>query len=161
MKIGLISDTHDHVTNIRKAMSLFRLQGITTLLHAGDFCSPFTVPEFEGFELHAVFGNNDGDAYRILMKMEAIGAEHYAEFASLTFEGRRIALYHGTQEAISEALVKCREYDVVVTGHTHAAFTKSEGKTLWINPGSAHGFGERATVALYDTQTHEAVIAEL
>ncbi|MCH8487989.1 MAG: metallophosphoesterase [Candidatus Cyclonatronum sp.] len=161
MKIGLISDTHDHLPHIRKAMSLFRLQGVSTLLHAGDFCSPFAVPELEGFELHAVFGNNDGDAYRILMKMEGIAAEHHAEFADLTFGGRRIALYHGTQEGITEALVKCRLYDLVVSGHTHSPHIKTEGKTMWVNPGSAHGFGERATVAVYDTDAHEAVIAEL
>lgn len=161
MKIGLISDTHDHVPHIRKAMSLFRLQGIKVVLHAGDFCSPFTVPPFEGIELHAVFGNNDGDHFRLLSKMKSIGAEHHAEFVELTFDGRRIALYHGTQPAITDALVKCGTYDLVVSGHTHQAEQKTKGKTLWVNPGSAHGFEEDATIGIYNTETHSCTIAKL
>jgi putative phosphoesterase len=161
MKIGLISDTHDQVPNIRKTAELFRLQGIKMVLHAGDFCSPFTVPPFSGFELHAVFGNNDGDHYRILQKMEEAGGRHHGEFADLTIGGRRIALYHGTQPGITDALVKCGTYDLVISGHTHNAEIRQEGGTLFVNPGSAHGFEGRATVAVYDTDKGEAVLAEL
>ncbi len=161
MKIGLISDTHDHVPNIKKAADLFRLQGIKVVLHAGDFCSPFTVPPFEGFELHAVFGNNDGDHYRLLGKMKEIGGRHHAEFASFTFDDRRIALYHGTQQEITDALAKCGTYDLVVSGHTHQASQKKEGNTLVVNPGSAHGFDDEATVAVYDTADNSCTIAKL
>ncbi len=161
MKIGILADTHDHVHHIKKAVDLFRLQGIKTVLHAGDFCSPFTVPEFKGFRLHAVFGNNDGDHFRLLSKMKEIGGEHHAEFASLTVEGRKIGVYHGTQPEISKALVKSGMFDLVVTGHTHEAFVSKEGETLWVNPGSAHGFDARPTVCLYDTEKQEARITEL
>ncbi len=161
MKIGIISDTHDHIPNLKKALDLFRLQGVRTILHAGDLCSPFMVPPFEGFGLHAVFGNNDGDHYRILQKMDDVDGTHHGEFCSLVIDGRRIAMYHGTQPEITDALVKCGTYDLVISGHTHEAVTRKEAETQFVNPGSAHGFDGKATVALFDTQTQKIEIMEL
>lgn len=161
MLLGVLSDTHDHIPHTRKAVELFRVQGIDTVIHAGDLCSPFIVPEFEGFRLHTIFGNNDGDAYRILQKTAAIHAEHHGEFARLGLGGQRIGVYHGTQPDITEALLRCGLYDVIISGHTHTAFSKREGDTLWLNPGSAHGFGQAPTAAVYDTQSHKARIIEL
>ncbi|MFW6348191.1 MAG: metallophosphoesterase [Cyclonatronaceae bacterium] len=157
----MLSDTHDHIPNTRKAIDFFRVQGVSTLIHAGDLCSPFMVPEFEGFKLHTVFGNNDGDHFRILQKAADIGAAHHGEFARLSFGGRRMGVYHGTQPDITEALVRCGLYDVIISGHTHEAFSKSEGPTLWLNPGSVHGFGKTSTAAVYDTETGKARITEL
>lgn len=66
MTIGLISDSHDQMPHIKKAVTVFKKEGVELVLHAGDFCSPFTIPPFDGLELKAVFGNNDGDHYLIL-----------------------------------------------------------------------------------------------
>ena len=47
MKIGVLSDTHDNLTNIRKAVEIFSKNGVEALIHGGDFCSPFTLAEFK------------------------------------------------------------------------------------------------------------------
>ena len=47
MKIGVLSDTHDNLVNIRKAVEIFSKNGVEAVIHAGDFCSPFTLPEFK------------------------------------------------------------------------------------------------------------------
>jgi len=52
---------------------------------------------------------------------------------------------------LTEALVACGKYDLVVTGHTHKVVEQRIGSTLLLNPGSAHGFDGRATVMLVDT----------
>lgn len=161
MEIGIISDTHDNLVQTRRAVALFRDQGIRKIIHAGDFCSPFTVLEFEGFEFHAVFGNNDGDHYRILAKTEEIGGHHHGEFLAFEQEGIRIAVYHGTQPAITEALTGCGTYDVVITGHTHVPHIEKQGKTLHINPGSAHGFGKAGSIAVLNLNTVKGRIIEL
>lgn len=161
MLLGIISDTHDHIPNTRKAAELFKVQGIKHLIHAGDLCSPFIIPEFADFQLYTVFGNNDGDHYRILQKSADINARHEGEFARLSFDGKRIGVYHGTQPDITEALVHCKLYDVVISGHTHTAFSTREQNTLWVNPGSAHGFDDAPTAAIYDTNENEARIVQL
>ena len=156
MKIAIISDTHDHIPNIKKAVEVMKGRDVGLVIHAGDFCSPFAVLPFKGLNLVGVFGNNDGDVYRIMDKFSDIGATHAGEFLDLKEDALRFAVYHGTQSGITEALVKCGTYDVVISGHTHEKVLRKEGKTTFINPGSAHGFDKEATFVIFDTATREA-----
>lgn len=161
MLVGLISDSHDHVPHIEQAVVLFKDRGVSTVLHAGDYCSPFTIPPFEGVSLKGVFGNNDGDHYLLLSKFRAIGAEHLGSFGDLNINGRRLALYHGTDAPVTAALEQCGNYDVVVTGHTHERKAEMIEETLAVNPGTAHGFGDEATVALLDTEALDIEFIQL
>lgn len=151
MNIGLISDTHDHVPHIKKAVEIFMSRKADLVLHAGDYCSPFTIPPFAGLPLKGVFGNNDGDHYLLMQKFNAINAELAGYFLELEASGRKIAVYHGTAAPITSALHRCGEYDVVVSGHTHEQVQKKIGDTLAVNPGTAHGFDEKASIALLNT----------
>lgn len=156
MKIAIISDTHDHVPHIKKAVQIMKEKEVDLVIHAGDFCSPFAVLPFRGLNIVGVFGNNDGDVYRILDKFDDIGADHAGEFLDLKEDGLRFAVYHGTQPGITEALIKCGTYDVVIAGHTHEKVLREEGKTLFINPGTAHGFDKEATFVIFDTESRKA-----
>ncbi len=161
MLIGLIADSHDHVSNINQAVEIFKERKVEVVLHAGDFCSPFTVPPFEGLSLKAVFGNNDGDHFLLLQKFDSIGAEHLGTFGDVKIGGLKIALYHGTDGPITTALEECGKFDVVVSGHTHEKKAEMINQTLAVNPGTAHGFGETATVAMLDPKTMEVAFEEL
>ena len=151
MIIGLISDTHDHIDHLDQAVALFNQHDVDTVLHAGDYCSPFMIPPFEGLNLQGVFGNNDGDHYMLLQKFRDIDAVHLGTFGNLELDGCKIALYHGTDAPITAALEQSSKYDVVVTGHTHEQKAEMVDGTLSVNPGTAHGFGDTASVALLDT----------
>ncbi len=61
MKLGIISDTHDHLDHIRKAAEEFRKQEVDLVIHAGDYTSPPAVKALEGLKTAGVFGNNDGE----------------------------------------------------------------------------------------------------
>ncbi len=161
MLIGLISDSHDHVRNIETAVKIFKERDVELVLHAGDFCSPFTIPPFEGLNLKGVFGNNDGDHYLILQKFSKIGATHLGSFGEVAVDNKTIALYHGTDLPITEALEQCGKYEVVVSGHTHEKKVEFIGNTLAVNPGTAHGFDEEATIALLDTKAMDVQFINL
>lgn len=161
MLIGLLSDTHDHVPHAEQAADLFRKRETGLVLHAGDFCSPFMIPPFEGLNLKGVFGNNDGDLQTLLAKARAIGAELAGDFLSVEADGLKIAVYHGTHGGITSALHHAGQYDVVVSGHTHEVVNRRIGRTLALNPGTAHGFDGKATAGLLDTETGEVEIVEL
>ncbi|MDX1639625.1 MAG: metallophosphoesterase [Balneolaceae bacterium] len=161
MLIGLISDTHDHVPHIKRAVELFRKRQTALVLHAGDYCSPFTIPHFEGLNLKGIFGNNDGDKYLLLQKCNEIDAELYGDFMELQAGGLNIAVYHGTHQPITRALRRSGNYDVVVSGHTHSVVEKEIGNTLAVNPGTAHGFDEEATAVLLETESRELEIVRL
>ena len=75
MKIGIISDTHDNLSQIKKAVEIFNQEKVELVLHAGDFVSPFTSLEFKNLNcpLKGVFGNNDGDKLFLREKFKEIG----------------------------------------------------------------------------------------
>ncbi len=159
MKIGIIADSHDHVTHLKKALALLRKEGIELLLHAGDYIAPFVlrrllkgVPEFVG-----VFGNNDGD--RLLLSQTAGGRIHPAPY-ELTLPDHRIMILHEPYGL--EAITASGLYDLVIFGHTHETHLKRHGRTLVINPGETGGwlYG-RSTAALYDTESREGRILDL
>lgn len=147
--IGIMSDSHDNLEAIKKAVNFFNQSEVELVLHAGDLISPFTAKEFKelkcGFK--AVFGNNDG---------EKDGLRHFFKdlcslnsLIELEVQKRKIAINHGTNESIVDALVKSRKYDVVIRGHTHKLGI-TEGKTMVINPGETCGYlsGEKTVVLL-------------
>ena len=63
MKIGIISDTHDDVGNVQRAIEMFNVERVQSVIHAGDYIFPGIVKEFEKLnsKLIGVLGNNDGE----------------------------------------------------------------------------------------------------
>lgn len=161
MIIGICSDSHDHVENIKKAVSFFKEKEAKWVVHAGDYCSPFTIPLFEGLNLHGIFGNNDGDTYLLMKKFDEINATIHGDFFSFEADGVKFAVYHGTYSEITQSLELCGKYDVVISGHTHEPKMDTIGDTISINPGSINGFDGDAMVALFDTETRTVQFKEL
>ena len=161
MLLGICSDSHDHVDHIIKAADVFRKNNVDKVIHAGDYCSPFTIPLFDGLPLHGIFGNNDGDKYLLMKKFDEIGAVLHGDFFAFDADKLKIAVYHGTYPEITESLEVCGKYDVVISGHTHQPRLDTVEKTLAINPGSINGFDQDAMVALFDTETYQVRFIEL
>ncbi len=175
MKIGVVSDTHDHLEKIAAAIRILNARGVDLVLHLGDWVAPFvpvymtkTAPEPLRCPLKGIFGNNDGDLTLFLevVARQQTGVEMRKTIFTLDAGGRRVACYHGTEPEITEALVACRRYDAVFTGHTHGASAQVVDGVLHVNPGSPSGIqggkpGGPATFALYDSATNTAEIVTL
>lgn len=156
MRIGVVSDSHDNVSAIRKAGEELRRRGVSLVLHAGDWVSPFSARLLrealgEGVRIVGVWGNNEGERPYFLETARRFGVEIAGEAAELEVAGRRLALYHGTSSILLRALVESGLYDVVVYGHTHQAVIERRGKTLVVNPGELCGcLSGRSTYAVID-----------
>ena len=149
--IGIMSDSHDNLDAIRKAIKIFNNRDLDLVIHAGDLISPFTASEFQKLdsELVAIYGNNDGEreglknAYKEICLLE--------DFKEISVEGWKFSIIHGTNSAIVDSLRKCGKYDVVIRGHTHELEILN-GKTMVINPGEVCGYvSSKQTVVLLDT----------
>jgi putative phosphoesterase len=163
MIIGAMSDTHDRLDAVHKAISFFNSQEVTNVLHAGDLVSPFVVPLFSKLKakLHFVWGNNEGDHDFATVRFADIGVTPLGDFATLELGGKKIALLHGIHEEIVDSLVESSCYHLVVRGHNHKAET-IEGETLVVNPGEVCGYlTGRQTVALIDLQEMHGQIVDL
>jgi putative phosphoesterase len=165
MLVGLMADTHDCLPLMRTAVWEMNDRQVGLVIHAGDFVAPFVIKELH--QLNApfigVFGNNDGD--RLLLKKrisEKEGFEIRGIFAATVIHDRSIAVLHGHEPDLLDALVSGNIFDLVVHGHSHQRGSARKGKTLVVNPGEVCGYlTGLPSVALYDTCTGEAEFVEL
>jgi len=165
MLVGLMSDTHDHLPMIEKAVKKFNDENVGLVLHAGDYVAPFVIPKFKGLKarLIGVFGNNDGD--HELLKRRASENENVeirGGFAAIIVEGLKIVLLHGDEMELLKTLIDSESVDVIVHGHAHTPEAYRKGKTLVVNPGEVCGYlTGKSTIALLDTGRKDVRIVEL
>ena len=157
MKIGIISDTHDHHRNVLAAVRIFQEQGVEYVLHAGDMVAPFTAKAFaqlDGARLIAVFGNNEGEKLLLSSTIRGFGGEIHEYSYKGELAGKRIFMTHTHHDV--EEVARSGMYDLVIYGHTHKAETHRVGETLVINPGEATDWlTGRGQVVVLDTETME------
>lgn len=163
-KVGIIADTHDNIVAADSAIDLFNSRGVELVIHAGDWNAPFTLARFAKSKTRVigVFGNIDGDRDALLSRAERIGVQILGNLAEVEVGGVKIAVIHGKDERVVEALAKSGTYGIVIRGHTHRPDVRSMGPTLVINPGEACGYltGKR-TIAMLDTDTLGTEIVEI
>ncbi|MFH1064173.1 MAG: metallophosphoesterase [Candidatus Woesearchaeota archaeon] len=147
MKIGLISDTHDNVANIQRAVKKFQEENVDLVIHLGDIVAPATLQFFQGLKMKVISGNCDGDVDHIRSKCSDFGFEYLGGFAELELEGKRIYLMH--QDPSVEAPEKIGEYDYIFHGHTHVRRDEVADGTHIVNPG-AHYYKTEGTIAVVD-----------
>lgn len=159
MLIGILSDSHDDMVAIRKAVDILNARGVTIVIHAGDITSPFT---FEVFgELNApligIFGNNDGD--KLLLQKKSKGNIRNQPLIK-TFQRKKTVVVH--EPDLVDALADSGHFDLVVYGHTHKPEIRKINNTLVINPGKAAKLHKgESTVAVLNIETMEAEIIRL
>jgi putative phosphoesterase len=163
MKIGILSDTHDNLPNISKAVAIFEERQTEALIHAGDFCSPFVFRIFEKIKpwcakMYAVFGNNDGDKL-LLTKMGGDLCVFKEIVHEVTLGDRKIAVMH--YQELAERFYGEGSFDLVIFGHTHKHVLEGDEKLLF-NPGTCSGYlAEKATVAVADLSSMQIELISL
>lgn len=150
MKIGILSDTHDNLENVRRACDLFAREGVTLLLHCGDVCGPMVVEALEGFTVYFALGNMDRVG-PLEMAVDALQGGRLARLHELTLEGKRLALLHGDDSQLLQRCLLSGTYTYVIHGHTHRRRDLRKGPTRVLNPGALGGVRlEARSVAILD-----------
>ncbi|RKZ27302.1 YfcE family phosphodiesterase [bacterium] len=137
MRVAILSDTHDRLDRIRKAMELIRRMKIKVGIHLGDFVSPFVVKELDFEKLYGVFGNNDGDKDMLRKKFQEKGWDVDKGPRVIELENRKILLMH--EPHMLDAFVESGMFRIILYGHTHRLEVK-KGKPMIINPGELAGW---------------------
>ena len=157
--IGIISDTHENVENIKKAVSLFKEKNVEFVIHIGDIISPPSVLLFEGLKVYFVKGNNDGEVEGLKKKAEEIGCKFYDAVFLTEYKGKKIIATHYPSEA--ERFISMKEYDYVLYGHDHVNCDKRINGTRLINPGAHYPGNGEGTVVLLDVENDKAEFVKL
>ena len=162
MKIGIMSDTHDHLDRTDAAIREFLDRGVRHVVHCGDFIAPFVMLRFrdKGFEhVHGVIGNNDGEVLYLKQLFEGVGTL-YKPPVFINVGPLRLAVLH---EPMPDDVMAALPVDAVCFGHTHdAGVTHVPDGPVIINPGECGGWLRgRATVAVLDADTCHVEIIDL
>ncbi len=159
--IGVMSDSHDNLTMIRRAVSIFNEASCDLVVHAGDIVAPFAIKELAALDcrVKAVYGNVDGEKPGLKMAIEPFGEIQEAP-SVFSHAGREILLCH-VNFPVPEYVASGR-YDIVIFGHTHKAEIRRQGKTLAVNPGETGGWlTGKSSVALIDPERLAVEIVSL
>ncbi len=157
MKAGVIADTHDNLAAINFVVQDLIVEGCEILLHAGDFISPFTVPELAKFPgpVRGVFGNNDGDQAALQEQAADTQVKLAAPPLKLELNKRDILLAHIPADLPDSV----ESEEVLIHGHSHHPRVEKEREQLLINPGEVGGWLTGTTHhAILDLETLSAEV---
>ena len=163
MKIAVLSDAHDHIWSLRRAVEEAKANA-QVVIFCGDMCAPFSAKILAetGLDTYICLGNNDGDQIGLVKS----GGQKFhwvhlgQEFGEVELGGFKFAYCHYPK--LAELLVNTGNYRAVFFGHTHQAQIKNVGESLLVNPGAICGIhnGEDgpASYAYFDTDSNNAEI---
>jgi len=157
VKIGVISDSHDHMDHIDHVVTLFNSNGFDFVFHCGDIVSPFAVNLLNKLKMpyFGVYGNNDGEIMGLhnFSQGKIVKGPAVKCVGDLTF-----AIFHEPD------LIDYINEDVhyVLYGHTHAAELRKRGNQIILNPGTLAGYmSDKASFAVIDTNINDIDIIDI
>ena len=140
MLVGVVSDTHNNIKNIKKIIYLFNDEQVDLVIHTGDISKASTLEIFSNLNspLVGVFGNND----RIEEGLKEVCEEYNFNFQepplSLTLENKKIAVFH-EPDLIKDYIKEHKDIDLILHGHTHRYKEEKIDITVYFNPGESAG----------------------
>lgn len=145
MEIGVLSDTHDNLSNITMVLETCRDRGIETLIHCGDLTSLEMVSHFKGFRVIYTMGNMDTAAGTIHKRFKKMREDN---FVGAVFKGQingvPIAVTHSHLDSELSNLISHQRYRWVFHGHTHQRRDEVIKGARIVNPGALGGLGRES-----------------
>ncbi len=139
MRIGVVSDTHNNLQNVKRIVEVFNDAAVDRIIHTGDITQPKTVNALADVNapLYGVFGNNDqGELPGLQVTMELHGFHFIQPPMQLNWAGRQILVIHDPLELNGYSP---GNFDVIIHGHTHLETVRHEESCLIFNPGESAG----------------------
>jgi len=171
MRIAVLSDSHDNLVKLRKAIDIISRSDVDLTIHLGDIISPFSLKELAKLEseIIVIYGNNDGDKMQLANIAREKGITVIEPPYEMELKNKKIFLMHGWKSktftrSIAEHIASTGKYNVVMYGHTHEVDVRKimNGKVLLLNPGEVFGMlSGKSTIALLELETLEVQVIKL
>lgn len=138
MKIGVVSDTHNNLKNVRKIVELFNANRVERVIHTGDISQAKTLDALAELDapLWGVFGNNDQERDSLLSGCIKHGFQFQDPPLVLDWHNRQIIVVHDPLEFDGHLHL---HHELALHGHTHRHRDELEGQTRFFNPGECAG----------------------
>ena len=153
MLIGLMSDTHNDVYFIEKAVEIFKERGIKILVHAGDITSFRMLDYLKDFNCYIALGNGDEiDREDINAKAASLNIRPVEKSIEFECSGKIFLVFHGHDVPLYRAAIASGRYDYIIKGHTHYFENYTSNDCRIINPGAVYAHDE-SSIAILDIET--------
>ncbi|NNL65889.1 MAG: YfcE family phosphodiesterase [Myxococcales bacterium] len=138
MRIGVVSDTHNHLGNVGRIVELFNAAGVARVVHTGDITQAKTLEVFARLDapLHGVYGNNDQERPALEAAAARFGIRLCDPPLELHWAGRRIVVVHDPLD-LAHALAD--HHQLALHGHDHRHVEEWRDGCLVFNPGECAG----------------------
>lgn len=118
MRVGIFADSHDHLDNIRLAVTRFNQADCGLVVFAGDLVSTIAVPPLRALQCPLVrcFGDNEGNKVGLLAGLSLFGKpfqEPPLQFRAA--DGTRFVVVHMKAQLRTVST----DFDVGVYAHTY------------------------------------------
>jgi putative phosphoesterase len=137
MRIGVVSDTHNHLVNVARIVELLNAARVERVVHTGDITQAKTLHALAGLQapLVGVYGNNDLERDSLARAAAELGFELVEPPLQLTWAGRRIVVVHDPLDLAHHR----GSVEVALHGHNHLSVREQRDGTLFFNPGECAG----------------------
>jgi hypothetical protein len=138
MRIGVVSDTHNHLRNVERIVALFNAAGVERVVHTGDITQAKTLEALARLEMPVVgvYGNNDLERDALEEAASALSIGLVDPPLRLEWAGRSLAVVHDPLHIDASLLSEC---EFVLHGHNHL-FVHEKRDDCWLfNPGECAG----------------------
>lgn len=137
MRIGVVSDTHDHLGNVARIVELFNSAGVDRVVHTGDVTQAKTLHLLAGLDapVVGVWGNNDRERESLDQACLELGFQFSDPPLVVEWSGCRITVVHDPLDLTDEL----RLSNAVLHGHTHRRVVERSADRIVFNPGECAG----------------------
>jgi len=152
MKIAIISDTHENLSNMEKFCSFAKEKKIKNVIHCGDVHNKEKlgklIKEFNG-KIFYVLGNADIKEDILKFKNNP-KIKIFEDFGEIKIDNLKIGFTHFPDSA--KKMAQQKKYAFIFFGHTHKPWLGKKGNCILANPGNLAGLNYRTTFAILDTK---------
>ncbi len=136
MRIGVVSDTHDNLSNVARIVELFNAARVERVIHTGDITRARTLAPLGrvAARLYGVYGNNDHEREALAGAASRLGFHFVEPPLRLEWAGREITVVHD-----QHAHTELGDHEVLLHGHDHRRRMERGDGRLIFNPGECAG----------------------
>ena len=166
--VGVLSDSHDDIGSLERAIEILQRTGVDEIIHLGDLVSPFSLKPIinSGIPFRLLRGNNDAESLVTIMTLEN-NAKYYPSPAEIELGERKALIFHGfgskdLTKFIAVQAASSGKYEFVLYGHTHELHIEEVDSSIIINPGEVCGkLTGRKTIVILDTREKDVEVIDL
>lgn len=153
MLIAVISDTHDNLFRLNKAIKEINNKNINLVFHCGDIgLKTIEMLKNEKFLVYATCGN--GDDYNFLKDaVSNSNVKLFEDAGEIKIDGINMAITHYPD--LARLLASSKKYNIIFYGHTHKKNVEEVYNTKLINPGDIEGRNKKPSFLIYNTTNQD------